>query len=428
MRRWLHVFFVVLASAAACSKGSTDLVILSSGQIEKGQLKSCAGEDCLLNEKSVPRERIVWIGLSVANASPPSVSNPAMDEIHARSGAVESARLISVTASKVVTEKSSFDRTQVAWIHLAQRPRAQKPGDASRPGNLPAVYQWEGFITKHWQYHAKNGPTRFDVEWEGKFLVRMLEVPTSSSRQTTPADGSISLAYDDNLAPLALDYWIKGRTDEVSAVSGEPDLTISGLAQGHLEGEKLFKQFRMDVPRVDVGDDPNAPDRVFVSLPDGFAGMGARNGRLSGEILRINRAHPPREGEGPGRPRAQHEECGYVDDLPGSYRVWVSLVKTAPGFETEPIAPLFDGIRVTKSGEEQSREILLDYVPLYGVEVCGRIFSADQETVSGSRTWGFDSGAQGKDTWTFHRTRCNDPKGCKSTLSPLDLANLPVPR
>jgi hypothetical protein len=97
---------------------SGDLLILRSGRIEKGDLKACAGDRCQLSENSFPRDQIAWIGLSAPIASPPAVKDPAGDEVHVRGGSVESGRLVGINLSAVVTERRSYERPQVAWIHL----------------------------------------------------------------------------------------------------------------------------------------------------------------------------------------------------------------------------------------------------------------------------------------------------------------------
>ena len=96
-----------------------DLLILRSGAVEKGELKSYFGDRCQLGASSISRDQIAWIGFSTAIATPPAITGPADDEVHLRDGTVQTGRLVAVSLSQVVTEKRSYNRSQIEWIHLA---------------------------------------------------------------------------------------------------------------------------------------------------------------------------------------------------------------------------------------------------------------------------------------------------------------------
>src|ERR1700687_5628734 len=64
------------------------------------------------------------------------------DQMSRRDRAVASAHLIGISDSKVVTDKQSYERTQVAWIHLAST-----TANASPPGShTPAPAEARNFV------------------------------------------------------------------------------------------------------------------------------------------------------------------------------------------------------------------------------------------------------------------------------------------
>ena len=133
----LLVSVSLLSALVACSDGQKvgdDLVVLKTGDRQTGTLHGCINASCQLDNQAIPQVQIAWIGFSYANSPPPSVDNPATDEIHARGGWVESGRLVGISVSKVVTEKRAYDRPQVAWIHLGPAPpRPPLPGEMRHP-------------------------------------------------------------------------------------------------------------------------------------------------------------------------------------------------------------------------------------------------------------------------------------------------------
>ncbi len=108
-----------------------DLLILRSGEVVKGALQSCVSENCYLGSKSFERGTIAWIGLHTDLAHPPVLEEMSRDEVRLHDGTVHHGQLVGVSQGEVVTEEDSFDRVNVAWIHLAPPAR---PG----PGDLPA--------------------------------------------------------------------------------------------------------------------------------------------------------------------------------------------------------------------------------------------------------------------------------------------------
>jgi hypothetical protein len=84
-----------------------DLLILRSGAIKRGEIKSYVGNHCQLDVSNIPRDQIAWIGFSTAFATPPAITDPAHDEVHLRDGSVQTGRLVAVNLTQVVTEKRS---------------------------------------------------------------------------------------------------------------------------------------------------------------------------------------------------------------------------------------------------------------------------------------------------------------------------------
>ena len=129
----------------------SDLLILRSGAVEKGELKSYFNNRCQLGAKIISRDSIAWIGFATGTTTPPAITDPAHDELHLRDGTIQSGRLIAVSPTQVATEKNSYNRLKVAWIALATeqgtQPRrssgaAVEPCPADKPlwGYIEVVY------------------------------------------------------------------------------------------------------------------------------------------------------------------------------------------------------------------------------------------------------------------------------------------------
>ena len=128
-----------------------DLVILRSGQTEKGILKGCVSSRCQIGSASLSRSQILWIGLSTQTDIPPAISDTSRDEVHLRAGGLRKGRLVGINTATVVTETGSFARSQVAWIYLAppgsrpplegeindQTPSDDMPASGGKPPSSP---------------------------------------------------------------------------------------------------------------------------------------------------------------------------------------------------------------------------------------------------------------------------------------------------
>jgi hypothetical protein len=147
----LGIVFAVLA--AAPSLRAQDLVIRRDGTRETGQLKACVADQCQLDERSIARMDIQWIGLAAALSSPswsraaappvtpPAAADPAADQIFLRDGTNRIAKLVGISADDVVTERGRWSRQDVLWIHLGSGPEAtpspiageERPQDGPSP-------------------------------------------------------------------------------------------------------------------------------------------------------------------------------------------------------------------------------------------------------------------------------------------------------
>ncbi|MGH9360771.1 MAG: hypothetical protein ACRD2T_02565, partial [Thermoanaerobaculia bacterium] len=109
---------MLLGCAACAPLAAQDLLILRDGARKTGKLQVCAGEVCRLGAESVPRAAIAWIGLATDAAQPPGTEAGDTDEVHLRGGSVERGSFVGLSLGAIAFAHRSFDRDQVAWIHL----------------------------------------------------------------------------------------------------------------------------------------------------------------------------------------------------------------------------------------------------------------------------------------------------------------------
>lgn len=145
----LAVLLVAFPASAQLPRGRAtpqalqDLVITRGGEVLKGQFLGCVAASCSLGGVALDRAELAWIGFSVA-PPPPAPTQTAVDEVHRCDGRVEVAKLVGINSREVVTERGSFPRTEVKWIHLAPPlPSSPGPGAGSHvqptapPGSHP---------------------------------------------------------------------------------------------------------------------------------------------------------------------------------------------------------------------------------------------------------------------------------------------------
>ena len=181
-KHWMLILpLLAVTVIVGCGQSGDDLIVLQNGSQQTGTLQGCVNSSCQLNSQAIPRAAIAWIGLSYAGSNPPPITNPASDEIHARDGSIDSAHLIGISDSKVVTDRQSYERTQVAWIHLglASAPDggANQP-DSETPTPGTTLIHYDVKVTGHQQsattnfgYTAPiaNGTLTTTVDWTTTF-------------------------------------------------------------------------------------------------------------------------------------------------------------------------------------------------------------------------------------------------------------------
>src|ERR1700682_1490821 len=91
----------LLTTFVGCGESGDDLVVLQNGGRQTGKLQGCVEASCQLNGNAIPRATIAWMGLAYAGHSPPAIRNAATDEVHTRSGSVDSGRLTGISLSNV---------------------------------------------------------------------------------------------------------------------------------------------------------------------------------------------------------------------------------------------------------------------------------------------------------------------------------------
>jgi hypothetical protein len=118
--------------------GDGDRLVLRSGETRTGSLTGCGGSACLFNGSAVPRDEIEWIGLSGAIPPMPQVDNPGIDTIFLVGGDVKHETFDTVNTNTVLTDRGSYPRNDVRWIHLASSGQ-QGGGAATTPTPVAAV-------------------------------------------------------------------------------------------------------------------------------------------------------------------------------------------------------------------------------------------------------------------------------------------------
>lgn len=140
MGAWQATF----CQAAGCpsTPAGDDVLVLRSGSIVRGELRSCFADICNLATTFFPTDGIAWIGLARPDATPPAVQHPDAGEVHLESGTVEVGNLMSLGDQFVLTDGGGHDRPDVAWIHLVageeEEEEAPPPMVGGVPGDDPA--------------------------------------------------------------------------------------------------------------------------------------------------------------------------------------------------------------------------------------------------------------------------------------------------
>jgi len=125
---WLVLIAVAAVLVQSCDAESEDILLLRDGSALRGSLSFCTEASCRLGAEDVPRAGIDWIGLGRDAPTPPPVRDPARDEVHLIDQSVQQGALAGIDPGTVRTAAGSFERTRVAWIHLAAPSSADQQG------------------------------------------------------------------------------------------------------------------------------------------------------------------------------------------------------------------------------------------------------------------------------------------------------------
>ncbi len=115
--------------------GQTKDVIVSSSGVQEGKLSGCVADVCSMDNVSIRRSKIVWIGLNVTNKTPPTPTDPARDEVRYQDGSVHPGRMSAINGLYVVTDRGRHPRAMVAWVYLSPKGRTSNTGP---PGGTPS--------------------------------------------------------------------------------------------------------------------------------------------------------------------------------------------------------------------------------------------------------------------------------------------------
>jgi hypothetical protein len=248
------------ATSARDDKMVSDLLILRSGAVEKGELKSYFDNRCQLGAKSILRDQIAWIGFATGTTTPPAITDPAHDEFHLRDGTVQSGRLVAMSLTQVVTEKSSYNRSEIAWIALAieqgTQPR-RSSGVAVEP--CPADKPLWGYIEV---IYVSNPYSGHDCRGTIRTVLRFPLVDNDSS--TSPWSRKLAVGF--HASEISYDVSTAGCVD----TPGD-DLTCQATG-GRRTGSLLFGKNGWSGLRRNTGSDPEfyplKPEMYFDALPD----------------------------------------------------------------------------------------------------------------------------------------------------------------
>ncbi len=112
-------------------------VIIAKDGVRRGQLSGCIADNCRIDNFSIARAGIVWIGLKSDVFSIPAPQDRLRDEVHYRDGSVHPGRLVGINADTVITERGSHPRAAVAWVYLTPRRQRAAPGQIGAPLPTP---------------------------------------------------------------------------------------------------------------------------------------------------------------------------------------------------------------------------------------------------------------------------------------------------
>jgi hypothetical protein len=363
---------VPLATLSCQAPAGIDLLIMRDGSQKRGALESCSGEICRLSGSQIPQSSILWIGLGGLQPPPPSVRDPARNELHLVDSTVHSTSVVALDPNTVFTDHQPYPRKSVAWIHLV--PASSMPGGTARPGAKPAgdgrSWVWDGRIEVENEYNGRNG----EHKWRAEYKVKLLEERSDKHDHHVSGMGTHDvLEYD--LQPLELSYVFHARSVYDRGTRGiyrnaggeiyNGDVHMNGRASGTFSTDQLKENevLRGRVAPLDasgsLGEDPS-----YKSPADGSY------------------------------------QCDHPGSSPGWYRVQITFPlrdKTIKetrayyrGIERTGVEPLFAG-----DPDVDFIHWIPDCMPNIVTPAVGRLESLDQTALRGERSFDICGGISG---------------------------------
>jgi hypothetical protein len=373
--KWL---LLAAAFGLSAAQAANDLLLLRDGGERRGNLQYCNTQHCLLDKAQVPQDSIAWIGLDGAKPPAPKPRNPAQNELHLRSGAVQPALLVSLDPQNIYTDRGMQPRKDVAWIHLVPAPLASggaaAPHGSGAAESFPRAYVWDGRIEVENVYNGQNGRHR----WHAEYDLRLLEHPRDYTR-----------FYRDSLRgfifePQQLRYRISADQQYDRGAYAKRTVLMRGAASGAFTAAQLAEG------RVVLGDiqELTAP---------------ARGGESTTHAFRTWQAYL----EFAGRPTQ-----------PGAYQVNIGFINYRNDGPWSRVRNLYRGI--DRSGteplafENDPDHDFIHWVPASmpdGTNIFGRLATPDQGEVTGSLSYPVEGGVGSSEEpqrvsvrWSFRRT------------------------
>jgi hypothetical protein len=357
---------IVPLFALSCrSQAGSDLLIMRDGGQKRGALEWCTGEICRLSGSQIPQSSILWIGLGGSRPPPPSVRDPARNELHLVDSIVRSSSFIAVDPNTVFTDHEPYARKRVAWIHLV--PPSSMPGGTARPGAKPPghgrSWVWDGRIEVENEYNGRNG----EHKWRAEYKVRLLEERSDSHDHHVSGMGTHDvLEYD--LQPLKLSYvfnarqaWDRGTMGIYRNAAGEiynGDVHMNGRASGTFSTDQLKE-----------------------------------NEVLRGRVAPLDASGSPGEDPSYKSPADGSYQCDHPGSSPGWYYV---IIKFGSGASFKKTRAYYRGIERTGMQLLLESNIDPDFAFLNSLPACmpnnatpavGRLDSVDQASVRGERSF-----------------------------------------
>ena len=132
---------------AQSGRAQQDLLLLRSFEIRQGALAECSRESCTFGGTRIARDAVTGIGLGGASIGELPVRLPIQrDEVHFRDRSVRPETMLTVDKARVVTDRGSYPRADVAWIFLGgagQRAATRTPLAPEPAGIVPRrIFLW----------------------------------------------------------------------------------------------------------------------------------------------------------------------------------------------------------------------------------------------------------------------------------------------